>query len=71
MNNIPHIVNTGASVMNDYSLPLLKLRDLSKKYEEAMMQRNKDKAYEISVELVEMALKLSDIAHGRNENKEV
>jgi hypothetical protein len=54
--------------MNDYSLPLLKLRDLSKKYEEAMMQRNKDKAYEISVELVEMALKLSDIAHGRNEN---
>jgi hypothetical protein len=36
-----------------------------------MMQRNKDKAYEISVELVEMALKLSDIAHGRNENKEV
>jgi hypothetical protein len=54
--------------MNDYSLPLLKLRDLSKKYEEAMMQRNKDKAYETSVELVEMALKLSDIAHGRNED---
>ena len=68
MNNIPHIVNTGASVMNDYSFPLLKLRDLSKQYEEAMMQRNKDKAYEISVELVEMALKLSDIAHGRNED---
>jgi len=63
MNNIPHIVNTGASVINDYSLPLIKLRDLSKDYEEAMLKRNKDKAYEISVELVEMALKLSDITH--------
>lgn len=50
--------------MNDYSLPLIKLRDLSKQYEEAMLKRNKDKAYELSVELVEMALKLSDIAHG-------
>jgi len=39
------------------------LRDLSKDYEEAMLKRNKDKAYEISVELVEMALKLSDITH--------
>ena len=49
--------------MNDYSLPLLKLKDLSKQFEEAMLKRNKDKAYEISVELVEMALKLSDITH--------
>jgi hypothetical protein len=56
--------------MNDYALPLIVLRDLSKKYEEAMLNKNKTLAYEISVNLVEMALKLSDIAHG-NENKEV
>lgn len=54
--------------MNDYSLPLLVLRRLSKDYEDAMLKRNKDKAYEISVELVEMALKLSDIAHGRTQD---
>jgi hypothetical protein len=71
MNNIPHIVETGASAMNDYSQTLIILRRLSKDYEEAMLKRNKDKAYELSVELVEMALKLSDIAHGRDENKEV
>ncbi|CAB4151518.1 hypothetical protein UFOVP599_21 [uncultured Caudovirales phage] len=57
--------------MNDYALPLIVLRDLSKKYEEAMLKQNKTLAYEISVDLVEMALKLSDIAHGRNENKKV
>ena len=57
--------------MNDYSLPLIKLRDLSKQYETAMLKRNKDKAYELSVELVEMALKLSDIAHGRIEDQKV
>lgn len=51
--------------MNDYSLPLLVLRNLSRKYETAMLSHKKDLAYEISVELVEMALKLSDIAHGR------
>jgi hypothetical protein len=57
--------------MNDYALPLIVMRDLSKKYEEAMMKQNKTLAYEISVDLVEMALKLSDIAHGRNENQKV
>lgn len=66
MNNIPHIVDTGSSAMTDYSQPLLVLRRLAKDYEEAMLKRNKDKAYEVSVELVEMALKLSDIAHGRD-----
>lgn len=50
--------------MNDYSLPLLVLRKLSKDYEEAMLNKNKDKAYQIGVDLVEMALKLQDIAHG-------
>jgi hypothetical protein len=57
--------------VNDYSLPLLVLRKLSKDYEDAMLKGNKDKAYEVSVDLVEMALKLSDIAHGRNENQKV
>ena len=47
------------------------MRDLSKKYEEAMLKQNKTLAYEISVDLVEMALKLSDIAHDRNENQKV
>ncbi len=54
--------------MNDYSLPLLVLRKLSKDYEDAMLKGKKDKAYEVSVDLVEMALKLSDIAHGRTKN---
>ena len=57
--------------MNDYSLPLIVLRKLSREYEEAMLKGKKDLAYEISVDLVEMALKLSDIAHGRDTNKEV
>lgn len=47
----------------DYALPLIVLRDLSKKYENAMLKGKKDLAYQISVDLVEMALKLSDIAH--------
>jgi len=68
MNNIPHIVNTGASVMNDYSLPLIVLRKLLKDYEEAMLKGKQDQAYEVSVDLVEMALKLSDIAHGRTKD---
>lgn len=51
--------------MNDYSLPLIVLRKLSRDYEEAMLKGKKDQAYEVSVDLVEMALKLSDIAHGR------
>ena len=57
--------------MNDYALPLIVIRDLSRKYEEAMLKQEKTKAYEISVDLVEMALKLSDIAHGRNEDQKV
>lgn len=48
--------------MNDYSLPLLVLRRLSKDYEEAMLLRKQDKAYEVASDLVDMALKLQDIA---------
>jgi hypothetical protein len=54
--------------MNDYALPLLVLRRLTKDYEEAMLLGNKAKAYQIGSDLVEMALKLQDIAH---ENKKV
>jgi len=57
--------------MNDYSLSLLVLRKLSKDYEDAMLKGNKDHAYEVSVDLVEMALRLSDIAHGRNNQQKV
>jgi hypothetical protein len=54
--------------MNDYGLPLLVLRRLSKDYEQAMLERDPSKAYQIAHDLVEMALKLQDIA---NENQKV
>jgi hypothetical protein len=57
--------------MNDYSLPLLVLRKLSKDYEEAMLSRKQDKAYQVATDLVDMALKLQDIAGSKDENKEV
>jgi hypothetical protein len=57
--------------MNDYSLPLLVLRRLSKEYEEAMLSRKQDKAYQFATDLVDMALKLQDIAGSKDENKEV
>ena len=57
--------------MNDYALPLLVLRRLSKEYEEAMLSRKQNKAYEIASDLVDMALKLQDIAGIRDENKEI
>ena len=54
--------------MIDYSLSLVALRKLSKEYENALLSRNPSKAYQISDELVEMALKLQDIA---NENQKI
>ncbi len=48
--------------MNDYSLPLLTLRKLSKDYENAMLKRQWALAYQISVDLVEVALKLQDLS---------
>ena len=57
--------------MNDYALPLLVLRRLSKEYEEAMLSRKQDKAYQVASDLVDMALKLQDIAGNKDENKEI
>jgi hypothetical protein len=57
--------------MNDYALPLLVLRRLSKDYEDAMLSRQQYKAYQIATDLVDMALKLQDIAGNLNENKKV
>ena len=48
--------------MDDYALPLLVLRRLSKDYEEAMLLKQEGKAYQIASDLVDMALKLQDLA---------
>jgi hypothetical protein len=48
--------------MNDYSLPLVVLRKLANEYETAMLKRKYDDAYKTASELVEMALKLQDLA---------
>jgi len=48
--------------MNDYALPLIVLRKLSQQYESAMLKGKKDQAYQVAVDLVEMALKLQDLA---------
>ena len=48
--------------MTDYSLPLVVLRKLTNQYESAMLKRNYDQAYQIAHDIVEMALKLQDLA---------
>ena len=48
--------------MNDYSLPLLTLRRLSREYEAAMLKHQWTLAYQISTDMIEMALKLQDIS---------
>ena len=48
--------------MTDYSLPLIVLRKLSKQYEDAMLKHQWALAYQISTDMVEMALKLQDVA---------
>lgn len=48
--------------MNDYALPLIVLRRLSQEYEDAMLKRQNALAYQIATDMVEMALKLQDIA---------
>ena len=52
--------------MTDYSLPLVVLRRLTNEYETAMLQRQYDKAYQIGSDMVEMTLKLQDLANDKN-----
>ena len=48
--------------MKDYALPLIVLRRLSQDYEAAMLKRQTALAYQIASEMVEMTLKLQDVA---------
>jgi len=52
----------GTREMNDYALPLVVLRRLSREYEDAMQKKKYALAYQIANDLVEMALKLQDLA---------
>jgi len=54
--------------MKDFSLPFLISKKLLDGYYDAMLKQDKQRAYEIATDLVEMALKLQDIA---GENKEI
>jgi hypothetical protein len=49
--------------MNDYSLPLVVLRRLTTEYEIAMQKKQYNKAYQIGSDMVEMTLKLQDLAN--------
>lgn len=49
-------------MIDDYALPLLVLRNLSKEYEQAMIKRQGALAYQTAEKMVEMALKLQDLA---------
>jgi hypothetical protein len=48
--------------MTDYSLPLIVLRKLTRDYEDAMLKRQTALAYQIATDIVEMSLKLQDLA---------
>ena len=48
--------------MNDYALPLITLRKLSRDYEDAMQKKQWALAYQISADMIEMALKLQDLS---------
>lgn len=48
--------------MKDYALPLIVLRKLSREYEDAMQKKQWALAYQISTDIIEMALKLQDIS---------
>ena len=54
--------------MKDFSLPFLVSKKLLDGYYDAMLKQDKQRAYEIATDLVEIALKLQDIA---GENKKV
>ena len=49
--------------MTDYALPLVVLRKLANQYEDAILKGQKDKAYELANDMVEMALKLQDLVN--------
>jgi hypothetical protein len=46
----------------DYALPLILLRKFACDYEEAMLKHEWDVAYKIGADMVELALKLQDLA---------
>jgi len=48
--------------MTDYALPLIVLRRLCNEYEDAMLKHQWALAYKTAEEIVEMALKLQDVA---------
>ena len=52
--------------MKDYSLQFVTAKRLLDDYYKAMIAQDKQKAYEIANNLVEVALKLEDIAHDNN-----
>ena len=49
--------------MKDFSLPYLAAKRLLENYYQAMLNKDKDLAFQIAVDLVEMSLKLEDIAY--------
>ena len=49
-------------MINDYALPLIVLRRLSNEYEAAMLKHQWALAYKTAEKMVEMALKLQDVA---------
>jgi len=52
--------------VKDYSLPYLVLQSLTKKYHDSMINQNTHRAYEIAVDMVEMAQVLQEIANDKN-----
>ena len=52
--------------MTDYSLPLVVTKRLLGEYEHAMLKRDYSKAYQIAHDIVEMTLKLQDLANENN-----
>ena len=52
--------------VKDYSLPYLVLQSLTKKYHDSMINQNSHRAYEIAIDMVEMAQVLQEIANDKN-----
>jgi hypothetical protein len=52
--------------MKDYSLQFVTAKRLLDDYYKAMIAQDRQKAYEVANNLVEVALKLEDIAHDNN-----